>query len=157
RRTPLGLRERLDRLQPFRQLCDVLLDVGRAADALLQRVELRGFLGDAGRQIRFAARDMPPPSAEPDGGDPGEDAEHHPELALGDGEAKCEVAALLVRRSEVDPNHVRSSPGRRSPRPTATASAAPPAATASAYGSSTRTRSNGRATSTGIPQFDARY
>src|SRR5204862_5899056 len=122
-----------------------------------------GLLGRAvvlGDQPRLLGDKTPPPIAHAEDGHAVEDGE---EKAEPDGQSRQRKSGAAppsrFDRREVDSDHFDCSlsPDRRRPSPTATARAGAIAAASSAYADATSIRSKGRASSTGIPQLDARY
>src|SRR5262245_22183034 len=157
-RPPLRLGDRLDDLDPLAQLVRELLDLGLLPDLRLQgrQVSLRPV--DVGGKARLGAHQDPEVPADHEQ-QPEVDHPEQPRHVEG-GEAEAESSPADPPATpfgrEVDPDHFCLSPGRRSARPTATASAGPAACTSSAKAGSISMRWNGFVNSTGMPQFDDR-
>src|SRR2546425_8484395 len=150
-------RSHLDALADVREL---RLHVAARSQRGLERVGLLGRALVLRDEPRRVGDETPPRVADAEDRD---DVEHGEEHAEPDGQGRQReawtTAPARFDRREVDPDHFPCSlsPDRRRPSPTATARAGAIAAASSAYAGATSIRSKGRASSTGIPQLDARY
>src|SRR5207245_3161430 len=100
--------------------------------------------------------DHPPAAAHDQHEEGGRDTEGDSEVEAG--ELESGPSLLDGGRREVDPDHADLSPGRRRPRPTATARTGAACSSSSAVNSvpSYSTCARGRAISTGTPQDEER-
>src|SRR6266446_5687673 len=149
-RPSLSLGQPVDDFDPPAQLARQVLHPGLLADLRLQQREVLLRLIDVGRERRLRAVQRPPVTADREQRDQVHDAEEPAEVEGRKAELEARNAPPATFGREVDLDHFCLSPGRRSARPTATASAGPAAWTSSAYAGSTSTRWKGLVSSTGM-------
>src|SRR2546430_16550048 len=156
----MTLDELLEGRPPPPKLVGLGLQLIDLTDRHLELLELLLAHGDLGGKSPPLVGEQQPVGGDPDDRDHVDEAEEHAQVEARQAErgeaGEAEAPPPLCLGREIDPDHSSLSPGRLSPSPTATASAGPAALTSSPYAGPTSTLANGRASTTGMPQFDAR-
>src|SRR5262249_50148372 len=151
----LVARHHLDRGHPalqFQLLLSVALALG---DDRLQTSQFLLVVLDVPAQTRHLSRQRPPVRSEGDDDQETQGAEDQAQVDAGDTKSLCRAREW---RCEIDLDHEDLSPGVRSPRPTATANRGPRSCCSASVrlAAEQSSAANGRASSTGTPQDEAR-